>query len=348
MFKIKSPLVTVLIPMYNCEKYIKDSLNSIINQTYSNLEILIIDDGSTDRSVEIVKSYSDSRIRLIESKENRGIPFTRNLGLNNTRGKYVAMMDADDISLLNRIEKQVDFMESNQNIDVLGTYYEVFGQGVSKKTPGEFKSAMDIKIGLLFFNQIANPTTIIRVETLKKNDLSYNLDYFVAQDYDMWVQISKIGNLFVLPEVLLKYRVGHMNITKKTKKGKVSARKEVINSIHKDILSFYQFNLSNDELIIYNDFFNDNDQGDINQNSVTSIEKVLIKLIDLNKETQTFNENNFIEVMKKSIFTSLSIHNFSVKQKIILYKKFCYRENTLMDYKSIMFLIAKHFHKILT
>ena len=107
---MNKPLVTVFIPVYNCEKYIKESLESIINQTYENLDILIIDDGSTDNTVNLIKQYKDTRIRLLRNDKNRGIPYTRSRGLEECRGEYLALMDADDISLSERIKKQVNFL----------------------------------------------------------------------------------------------------------------------------------------------------------------------------------------------------------------------------------------------
>src|SRR5699024_5828808 len=113
--------------VYNAEKYIKESLESILDQTYLNLEILLVDDGSTDRTVELIESYNDPRINLNKNNKNRGIPYTRNIGLSQAKGKYLAVMDSDDISYETRIEKQVCFLEYHTNVDALGTYYEIIG-----------------------------------------------------------------------------------------------------------------------------------------------------------------------------------------------------------------------------
>src|SRR5690606_28917246 len=114
---MREPLVTVFMPVYNSEQYIREALESILNQTYQNLDILLVDDGSTDRSVEIIKSYQDTRIRLIQNEKNMGIPYTRNVGLKEAKGKYIAIMDSDDIAVSNRIERQIQYLETNPHID---------------------------------------------------------------------------------------------------------------------------------------------------------------------------------------------------------------------------------------
>ncbi|CAG9606590.1 glycosyltransferase family 2 protein [Pseudoneobacillus rhizosphaerae] len=230
---MENPLVSVFMPVFNCEKYIKESLESILNQTYSNLEILIIDDGSTDNTIEIISSYNDKRIRLLKNGENKGIPFTRNRGLEESKGKYMAIMDADDIAFLNRIERQVNYMEVNKDIDVVASYFNIFGGRIKKSYKPKLFSPEEISAKLIFSNPIGNSTAFIRLETIKINKLKYNANYFVAQDYDMWVQISKVGKISILPEILLEYRISSNNITKKSTKNSLLQRKRVIDSINK-------------------------------------------------------------------------------------------------------------------
>ncbi|SVC41049.1 uncharacterized protein METZ01_LOCUS293903, partial [marine metagenome] len=111
------PLITVLMPVYNGAKYLNEAIDSILNQTFQNFEFIIIDDGSTDDSVKIIKSYDDNRIRLVENRNNLGQSETLNKGLSLTRGKYIARMDQDDISMPERLKKQFEFMENNSDVD---------------------------------------------------------------------------------------------------------------------------------------------------------------------------------------------------------------------------------------
>lgn len=338
-----SPLVTVFIPLYNCEVYIRETLESIINQTYSNLEILIVDDGSTDDSIEIVKSYKDSRIRLLQNGENKGIPFARNVGLDEAKGKYLAIMDSDDIAYLNRIKKQVNYMEENHHIDAIGSYYKMFGSRINKSVKPTFILPEEIKAGLLFSCPIGNPTSLVRLETIKRNNISYNLDCFVAQDYDFWVQVAKVGNLAIVPEVLLKYRTGHLNITKKTTTSKYVKRKKVIDSIHEDMLNFYDFHFTEEEIGIYNEFFNENPQDTISESTIAGIKKVIDKMLEQNRQEQHFDEQVLLKVMGKSIVTFLSNHKLGLGRRINLYNKLCVSSSV----GDLNYLVIKHMYRAL-
>src|SRR5690554_3918162 len=139
--KMNNPLVTVFIPVYNCENFIDECLKSILNQTYKNIEVLLVDDGSTDNSVEKIKKYSDPRIRLIQNERNMGIPYTRNVGLKEAKGKYIAIMDSDDISMPIRIEKQVAYLEQHPEIDAVSSFYIKFDEKSNKKVTTPFTKA---------------------------------------------------------------------------------------------------------------------------------------------------------------------------------------------------------------
>ena len=183
----KSPIVTVLMPVYNGSKYLDDAIKSILNQTFQNLEFVIIDDGSTDDSLNIIKSYNDNRIRLIENKANQGQSKTLNKGINLARGTYIARVDQDDISRSDRLEKQLEFMEKNSDIDVCGSWVELMGKQsdvLNLETRSE-----EIKISLLTNQNLAHPAVMIRKSTLIKHNLDYDPKFIIANDYDLWVRM---------------------------------------------------------------------------------------------------------------------------------------------------------------
>jgi glycosyltransferase involved in cell wall biosynthesis len=200
------PKVTVLMPVYNSEKYLKEAIESILNQTFKDFEFLIIDDASTDKSVEIVSSYRDSRIRIIHNDRNLGCAESLNRGVKLAMGEYIARMDADDISLPNRLEKQVRFMEKNPDIGICGAWHESIGddEGAIWQTPVKHER---ICVELLFLSCLSHPTVIMRREPILKNGLFYDESFTLAGDYDYWAKASKIVRLANMPEVLLKYRV---------------------------------------------------------------------------------------------------------------------------------------------
>ena len=199
------PLITVLMPVYNGIKYLGEAIQSILNQTFQNFEFIIIDDGSTDDSVKIIKSYDDNRIRLVENKNNLGQSETLNKGLSLTRGNYIARMDQDDISMPERLKKQFEFMENNLDIDVCGSWLQLMGKYdgiVELETDSE-----RIKINLLTNQNLAHPAVMIRKDTLVKYDLNYNPTFTISNDYDLWIRMFEYCSFANLPEPLLKFRM---------------------------------------------------------------------------------------------------------------------------------------------
>lgn len=341
------PLVTVFLALYNAEKYISEALESILEQTYSNLEIIIVNDASTDNSLEIIKQYDDKRIRIINNEENKGIPYTRNVGLKEARGKYIAIMDSDDISKLDRIKKQVEFMEMNNEISAVGTYYETFGGRLNRKVTNKYSTPEKIKIKLLFSNPLANPSSMIRKSVLDNYNLKYNETFFVAQDYDLWLQISKIGKLCIMPEFLLKYRIGHSNISRNSKAKKGEERKKIIDSIHRDALSYYDFDLDKKEVDIFNSFFTDNP---IKTNSDLLINNVIIivkKMKNCNYNTELFNIVVFNRILFESSIVAINKINMSLKNKMKLYCELCKVFNRKKVMKRKIQISLKHVYNIL-
>lgn len=209
--------VSVLMPVYNGEKYLKEAIDSILSQTYSNFEFLIIDDGSTDKSKEIIKSYKDKRIRLIENETNLGLPKTLNKGLKLAKGKYIVRMDCDDISLPERIEIQVKYMDGNLDVGISGTRYIELENGKVINLPTEFES---IKIRLLFHCPINHPSVIIRKSIIIENTLFYDENKIgELEDYDLWLRSSKFTEITNLAVPLVKYRTHENQLTKVYKEG---------------------------------------------------------------------------------------------------------------------------------
>jgi len=218
------------MPVYNGEKYLKEAVESILNQTFKNFELLIFDDSSIDRSIEIIKSYSDERIKLIRNKENLGIVSNLNKGIILAKGKYIARMDADDISLNTRLEEQYQFMESYENIAVCGTWVKFIG--VEKKWLEDNilknpSNPEEIRCCFLFNCVLKHPSVMIREKVLYQEGYQYNEKVNRAEDYDMWVRISKKYALSNVEKVLLKYREHENNISRVHKKENVKQANEI-------------------------------------------------------------------------------------------------------------------------
>jgi len=202
------PLISVVMSVYNAEKYLDESIQSILSQTYSNFEFIIINDGSTDKSLKIIESYAknDNRIVVI-SRENKGLIASLNEGIVKAKGKYIARMDADDISLPKRLDKQVNLMEARPNVGICGTAIKMFFDQEKEKVRRYPLTHEEIKTELLFSSAFAHPTVMMRRELIEKHQLFYNSTFEHAEDFELWTRFTEYTHMANLAEVLLKYRV---------------------------------------------------------------------------------------------------------------------------------------------
>ena len=199
-------LVSVLMSVYNNEEYIKNTLKSILKQTYNNIEVVIINDASEDKSRYIIKSFKDKRIKLIDNKNNLGLAKSLNKGIKKCKGKYIARIDADDLMMPDRIEKQVNFLEKNKDIAVLGTSLILINDKDKIIGKRDYpKTNEDINKTILIRNPLAHPSVMIRKSMLPKK--TYDEKLKTSQDYDIWLRINKKYKIANLPHYLLKYRI---------------------------------------------------------------------------------------------------------------------------------------------
>ena len=207
MHKI-TPKISVLIPVYNGEKHIEEAIDSILSQTFTDFECIIIDDGSNDNTWSILEQYQakDSRIRIIKNEQNMQIAATLNKGLSIAKADLVARMDADDFAYPNRLERQYNFMQMHPEVTNCGTWLETYEEGDLWQYPTENK---DIKAHMLFYCCIAHPTVIMRKDIVLKYTDGYRETMPPVEDYDLWARllINKDVVFANIPEVLLKYRV---------------------------------------------------------------------------------------------------------------------------------------------
>lgn len=210
---MKSPKVSVLMSAYNNEKYLKKAVESILNQTFKSFEFLIINDGSTDETVDILKSCKDSRIKIINNNKNIGLTKSLNKGLAIAQGKYIARMDADDISLPERLAKQVDFLEAHPAVGVVGSAVQLIDDSGKPSFICSFPSEHGfIKWCLYFYNPIPHPVVLMRRNVIDKVG-GYTSHTIYAQDYDLWGRLSGVARLANLPDVLLYLRKHDANVS---------------------------------------------------------------------------------------------------------------------------------------
>ncbi|CAD7289460.1 Undecaprenyl-phosphate 4-deoxy-4-formamido-L-arabinose transferase [Campylobacter majalis] len=200
-------LISVVMPVYNAQKYLDEAIQSILNQTYKNFEFIIINDGSSDESLNIIQKYKkqDERIVLI-NRQNKGLVYSLNEGIKISKGKFIARMDADDISLNNRLELQLKFMLEN-NLDICGgdfVYMDENGGDISISIVAKTKD--EIAIAMTNTIAFAHPSVVIKTEFLLKNNLLYQDKK--AEDIDLWARMYNFGAKFGnVNEIVLRYRV---------------------------------------------------------------------------------------------------------------------------------------------
>ena len=240
---MSKPKITVLMSVYNGEKYLRQAIDSILSQTFKDFEFLIINDNSTDKTAKILQRYNDSRIKTINNKKNMGLTKSLNIGIRKAQGKYIARMDADDISLSNRLHKQFQFLENHKNIGVVGSSVYLINQSGGKIE----KQSIPQKHFLIKWNyftgsSMSHPTIMIRAKVLKVN--LYNENFISAQDAELFSRLLFDKNIKFanLDNCLLKYRKHSNSVTKKRPIGQEEKSVEIrIKNIERYI------NLSNKE-----------------------------------------------------------------------------------------------------
>lgn len=307
-----NPMISVVMSVYNAEKYLDEAIQSILNQTYKDFEFVIINDGSTDKSLEIIEKYKkeDERIVLI-SRENKGLIVSLNEGIEIARGKYIARMDADDISLSERFEEQIKFMEENNDIGVCGTWVELFGEN-KKETLWKMSSIdEELKTRLLFSVTFAHPSVMMRKELIDKYKLQYKEEYKHAEDYKFWLDFSQYTKFANIPQKLFRYRYLETSVSRIADNAKDEERYKTISSIFKEVLD--ELNIQNTEeenILHFTIGLNERiAKADINLNFLN---QYLNKLIKANKKTQAFNQKYLEHFLAKKF---LIVVYYKIKKK---------------------------------
>ncbi len=243
-----APLISVVLPVYNGERYLAEAIDSILAQTFMDFELIMINDGSTDSSLDILQKYQerDGRIRLV-SRENRNLATTLNDSIAMARGKWIARMDQDDISMPFRLERQVDWLEKN-NADLCGCWVKFFG-GRGHHTWKGWKTDRAIKVDMMFKSPFVHPSVMMRTELVR--ELKYDKAHEKAEDYDLWVRAAMSGwNMCNIPEVLFMYRKHSTQISVQS----AQAQKSLGESIQKRYWNFmselYELELNEIEEIL--------------------------------------------------------------------------------------------------
>lgn len=231
------PLISVLLPVYNTkEEYLRECIESILNQTFKDFELIIINDGSKNNAEEVINSYDDSRIRYYRNEKTQGITDVRNKLVSLANGKYIAVTDHDDISLPERFEKEFNFLENNPEYSIVSSWLEIFCETTAKTKI--WKTAPFPKyFSMLRRCELFHPACMYRKADFDKYNLTYEADYFGAQDYALFAKAIRYLNFANIQEPLLKYRKHFTNASNNKQKMSMETRK-----VQQEMLEFLTSN----------------------------------------------------------------------------------------------------------
>lgn len=298
----KFPLVSVIMPSYNKAEYIEKSIESVLSQSYEDFELVIIDDCSTDNSIDVINSIKDRRLKFYKNHSNIGIAENRNRGINLSRGKYIALLDADDISTPFRLEHEVAFLESNLDIDVVyGMSQEIDEHDViSRICSPSYNNPRFVRANLLIKNVIPNGTCMFRKCFIKENNIKYRNQMYGIEDYMFWIECSVKGQIMGLPEVYLYWRNYKNNTTNSILKGDTNTnRARKFDEVHKKALDLNGFKLNDDELNLYNMILTEQPYRIKDREELLKFYHIVKKLIS---QAKNMPENVEWEIMFKKTF----------------------------------------------
>lgn len=219
--KNNRPLVTVLMTVYNAERYLREAVESIEAQTYKNWELVIVDDGSVDRSREILRKLAKNnrKVRPVYLKRNHGVSYASNAGLAKARGQLLGRMDADDIAMSDRIEKQVKYLLANPQVVAVGGQCELIDANGETVGVKQFPTKPEvIKNALFMYNPLQHPSMMINLEKIGDNKLQYRDESVLAHDLELLLMLLPYGEIANLPETILRYRVHNDSLSLRSPK----------------------------------------------------------------------------------------------------------------------------------
>lgn len=288
-----NPKVSVLLSVYNGEHFISESVGSILSQTMTDFEFIIINDGSIDDSFLKLKNLDDPRIIIFNNQHNLGLTRSLNIGLKFCRGDYIARMDVDDISHPDRLEKQVKLLDTHKEVGVCGTFVECFDRVCGN--PLKPVTSDEIKAALLFENPITHSSVMIRKDLLLTYNIEYDESFSCSQDYELWSRLFPLCYFYNIPETLLKYRYHEKQISSHSfHLQQESARRVLINIFNRLKINPDPYTIYLHEQLFYGKYLNYKEESDLVQ--------WLIKLIEHNTITKTFNETIFASTVLTYFF----------------------------------------------
>ena len=312
--KKRMPKISVIMPVYNTNAaYLKEAIESVLHQTYQNFELLVTDDASEPFVKEVTEGYSDKRIKYIRLERKQGIAVARNVGIEQAKGEYIALLDSDDIALSERFEKQVQYLESHSKIGCLGTMVDIIGDDAVNAGFQKVREHAEIEKFLIFIGcAFCNSSVMIRKSVLRKNHILYKPENVPAEDYGLYVDLIGKTQFACLSDVLGQYRYHQANIshTRKEEQLEKGAR------IQKQALMKYLADFKAAEIDLLLRFLTNQS---LSVQELPRLIKLMNRLVD-DLRAKNWSDNEIRHVFKKKA-KKLYYHTRSLKGQRILLQK---------------------------
>ncbi len=327
MIVMSDPKVSVCMTVFNGEKYIREAMDSILHQTFTDFEFIIVLDPSQDKTFEIIDSYHDNRIKLIHNKHRIGFIASKNLCLHEAKGEFIAILDADDVSVSNRLFKQYSFLKANPSFGLLGAraeYINEKSQYIGKAWRYGLRPE-SINTSMIFGNYFVHSSIMLRKSAIP-------LDQYISdsnEDYDLWSRMILSGmKVWSLPDILVKCRVHGFNRT--LQYGNDRSRNDCY-AVYRKLLSVIAI-FPNDNDLYLHYYFSINKMIP-DHNTIIDLKDWLIRLIKSNEQSPYFNHHSMEQtIVEKWLIACLKSKKLSILKKLILYFSFELSKFDLLKY----------------
>jgi hypothetical protein len=239
-----SPKVSVVVAVYNAEAFLIEALESVLAQSFDDLELVVVDDGSSDSSAELLRQIRDPRMRLLTNSRNIGFAGSLNRGFDAAQGSYIARLDADDVCVRDRLRQQVDYLDAHQSVAILGTAARVVGEGLVGAVVWSVpESPLAVRFAALLRSPFLHPSGMIRRTAFKPGELVYDARFAPAEDYELWSRALRSANGANLSQPLITYRLHGAQMTSVRRTGMLNAHDSIARSVIAHELPRHQLTL---------------------------------------------------------------------------------------------------------
>lgn len=303
--KRNNKLVSVVMPLYNAERYVFKAIDSILKQSYNNFELILIDDCSTDLTMSVVENIFDARIKIFHNEQNKGIAYSRNKGMELAQGEYIALMDDDDLAPFDRLEKEVEFLETNPQIDAVGGRYCLIDEEdtVYQMSPEALVNPKFIKAAFMFRDPLGNGSMMFRTKLVRDNSIYFRDKCLGMEDYLFWIEFSKYGAISNINDIMLCWRHIEGNETTRVLKERREARAEKLFEIQKYAIESEGLSLLHDEYKQFNKIFAEGQQDSkVTEAELVELFSILKKMI-LQAEEKELDNAKEISILCRRQFS---------------------------------------------